>query len=273
MRPSTLAPSHALLLMLSSLMLSFGAGCNTSEPEPAPLPRGPALAGLQGQTVGAPSIPEGHRGPNDLLRHTVFFKFKESSSPEDVQSVVDAFRVLPEKIDAIKEFEWGVNDSPEGLDDGFTHCFRLSFADEAGREEYLPHPAHSGDFADVLRPHMEDVFVIDYDGQKTDAAGPEQLRHYVFIKFKEDTTEDQKNEVISGFADLRASIDTIRGFEWGVNNSPEKHDDGFTHAFCLTFTTDEGRKKYLEHEEHVAFAERLKPIVEAVRVLDYWIEP
>ena len=35
----------------------------------------------------------------------------------------DAFRALPSKIDAITELQSGLNNSPEGKDDGFTHCF------------------------------------------------------------------------------------------------------------------------------------------------------
>ena len=37
---------------------------------------------------------------------------------------------LPSKIDAIKDFEWGTNNSPENLAQGFTHCFFVTFADD-----------------------------------------------------------------------------------------------------------------------------------------------
>ncbi|WP_404309120.1 Dabb family protein [Neorhodopirellula lusitana] len=96
-----------------------------------------------------------------VLRHVVMFGFKESSSAEEVQKVVDAFAALPSKIDAIADLEFGVNNSPEGLNDGLTHCFLVSFASEADRETYLPHPAHKA-FVEVLKPHLEKVVVIDY---------------------------------------------------------------------------------------------------------------
>ena len=108
----------------------------------------------------APAADEaGQSQSGKLLRHAVFFAFKESSSEEDIQGVAAAFAALPSKIDSIVDFQWGTNNSPEEHDDGFTHCFLLSFADEAGRETYLPHPAHKGEFAGVLGPHMKDVFV------------------------------------------------------------------------------------------------------------------
>ena len=96
-----------------------------------------------------------------VLRHVVMFQFKDSASKEDVQSVVDAFRQLPSKINQIDSFEYGTNNSPEGLADGFTHCFLVTFKSEKDREIYLPHEAHQA-FVEVLKPHLEKVMVIDY---------------------------------------------------------------------------------------------------------------
>lgn len=96
-----------------------------------------------------------------MLRHVVMFQFKESSGEADVQKVVDAFRELPSKISEIADFEYGVNNSPEGLDGGLTHCFLVTFKSEADRDAYLPHPAHKA-FVEVLQPHLEKVTVIDY---------------------------------------------------------------------------------------------------------------
>lgn len=96
-----------------------------------------------------------------MLRHVVMFQFKESSSEADVQKVVDAFRALPTKIPQIADFEYGTNNSPEGLNEGLTHCFLVSFKSEKDREVYLPHEAHKA-FVDVLKPHLEKVLVIDY---------------------------------------------------------------------------------------------------------------
>ena len=95
------------------------------------------------------------------LRHVVLFKFKDDTKPEDVKKVEDAFRALPSKIPTIKDFEFGTNNSPEKLADGFTHCFFLTFDNAEGRAVYLPHPAHKA-FGKVLRPHLDKVLVVDY---------------------------------------------------------------------------------------------------------------
>ncbi|EMB13945.1 Dabb family protein [Rhodopirellula europaea] len=99
------------------------------------------------------------------LRHVVMFGFKEASSDADVQKVVDAFRNLPNEIPEIADFEFGTNNSPEGLNDGLTHCFLVTFNNEKDRETYLPHPAHKA-FVEVLKPHLEKVVVIDYWADK-----------------------------------------------------------------------------------------------------------
>ncbi len=100
-----------------------------------------------------------------LLRHVVLFKFKESSTAAEIKRVEDAFRALPSQIKEIKAFEWGTNNSPENLNQGFTHCFFVSFSSEKGREVYLPHPAHQA-FVEVLKPHLDKVLVIDYWAEK-----------------------------------------------------------------------------------------------------------
>ena len=95
------------------------------------------------------------------LRHVVLFQFKEETTSAQIQEVVDAFCALPGKIDVIRGFEWGTDVSVEGKADGYTHCFFVTFGDEAGRDAYLPHPDHKA-FGALLRPHLDKVLVIDY---------------------------------------------------------------------------------------------------------------
>lgn len=95
------------------------------------------------------------------LRHVVFFKFKPGTSAETLKQITDAFTALPGKIDVIRDFEWGTDVGVEGLSKGFTHCFFVTFADAAGRDAYLPHPAHK-EFVDLVKPHLDDVCVVDY---------------------------------------------------------------------------------------------------------------
>ena len=98
-------------------------------------------------------------------RHNVIFQFKADAPAEKVRGVVEAFKALPGKLPAIQAFEWGTNVSPEGLDQGFTHIFTLTFASkEALEKQYLHEPAHQA-FVALLPDILEKVLVLDYVGQ------------------------------------------------------------------------------------------------------------
>ncbi|MGD8786807.1 MAG: Dabb family protein [Phycisphaerales bacterium] len=99
--------------------------------------------------------------PKQALRHVVLFKFKDGTAGQQIRDIENAFCALPGKINTICDFEWGTDVSVENLQQGFTHCFVLTFRNEAGREIYLPHPAHK-EFGRMLGPHLDKVLVIDY---------------------------------------------------------------------------------------------------------------
>jgi len=96
-----------------------------------------------------------------LLRHVVLFKYKDQSTAADIKKIEQAFRELPSKINLIKDFEFGVNNSPENLNQGLTHCYFLTFSSAKDRDAYLVHPAHKA-FTDIAGPHIDKVTVVDY---------------------------------------------------------------------------------------------------------------
>lgn len=105
------------------------------------------------------------KNPNlGKVRHVVLFKFKDTATKEQIKAVEDAFRALPSKIPQIRDYEWGTNNSPEGLSQGFTHCFFLTFDTDKDRDAYLPHPDHKA-FGQTLGPVLDKVCVIDYKAQ------------------------------------------------------------------------------------------------------------
>lgn len=114
-----------------------------------------ALA-LIGCATGAEKAP-----PAGVLRHVVMFKFKDDARPEQIREVESEFRALKSRIPGVLSLEWGTNVSPEGLNQGFTHCFFVSFPDAKARDAYLPHEAHQN-FVKILRPVLDKVLVVDY---------------------------------------------------------------------------------------------------------------
>jgi hypothetical protein len=101
------------------------------------------------------------KAPEKLLRHVVLFNFNDTATEDTIRKIEQAFANLPDRIPEIYSFEWGTNNSPEGLDKGFTHCFLVTFLSEEDRAVYLPHPAHQ-EFVELIGPYVEDVTVVDY---------------------------------------------------------------------------------------------------------------
>lgn len=95
------------------------------------------------------------------LRHIVLFKFNEESTQADIDRIIKSFSNLPSKIESIKDFECGLNNSTEALNKEFTHAFFLTFDTQEGLDKYLPHPSHK-EFVSSLEPHVADVLVFDY---------------------------------------------------------------------------------------------------------------
>ena len=100
-----------------------------------------------------------------VLRHVVMFGWDAGTDSAAIKKIIEEFRLLPGKIDQIKAFEWGINNSPETLNQGLTHCFFLTFSSEKDRNDYLVHPAHKA-FVALEKPGLTKVTVLDYWSQQ-----------------------------------------------------------------------------------------------------------
>ena len=96
-----------------------------------------------------------------VLRHIVLFKYKPEVTPAQLDEINRAFQDLKQQIPEVRDFERGINNSPEGLDKGFTHGYLITFSSEEDRAAYLPHPAHKK-FVELLGGKLDEPFVFDY---------------------------------------------------------------------------------------------------------------
>ena len=230
----------------------------------------PCVMFAAGEAVGAAA-----GAPRRVLRHVVLLKFKDSVPPDKVKQLEDGFRALPGKIDAVVDFEWGKDVSVEGLAQGFTHCFRVTFRDAQGRAAYLPHAAHK-EFVTAIKPNLEKVLVVDYETELTDKAAKQHrdprrvLRHVVLFKYDEMSDARAVAGIKTAFQSLPDQVDAIYDFECGDEVSVEGLAEGFQHCFCVTFEDDKARRAYLPHPKHKEFGSVLKPHLDKVLVIDYW---
>jgi hypothetical protein len=95
------------------------------------------------------------------------------------------------------------------------------------------------------------------------------VRHVVSFKFKKDAAPADIRKVEEAFAALKTKIPQIQSLEWGTNVSGENLDKGFTHMWVVSFADAAAVKTYIDHPDHQAFVQLLKPTLEDAFVIDF----
>lgn len=98
-----------------------------------------------------------------MIEHLVLFKLKPGTTEAQIKTLTDALLSMKSQIPGILEISAGVNNSPEGKDQGFNFGLLVRFEDAAARDGYLPHPVHVQTGKDHIRPLVEDVLVLDFE--------------------------------------------------------------------------------------------------------------
>lgn len=92
----------------------------------------------------------------------VQIKFKPQVTQEQIAELFRLLAALRRSISGITDFTGGPNSSPEGLNQGYTHGFLITFETAAARDAYLPHPEHESVKAQLL-PCLDGVLVFDWE--------------------------------------------------------------------------------------------------------------
>jgi len=96
-----------------------------------------------------------------MLKHILLVKFTEQTSKQDLAKLEQAFYQLKTDIAGIETIEFGENNSPEGLNKGYSHAIVMCFSDLAARDSYLSNPYHEA-FKVLFVPMIDDILVFDY---------------------------------------------------------------------------------------------------------------
>ncbi len=88
------------------------------------------------------------------IKHAVIMKLKPSTSPQKVREIFAALENLRRVIPGLMDFSGGPYSSSEGLNQGFTHGFVMTFKDAASRDGYIPHPEHDK-VKELIIPELE----------------------------------------------------------------------------------------------------------------------
>ena len=94
------------------------------------------------------------------MRHTVLLRFKEGTSEEQIQSVLDGLATMPGEIDLIRRYEFGRD---LGIMEGNPEIALVADFDSVEDwRTYLAHPAHKAMVAERITPILESMTRVQY---------------------------------------------------------------------------------------------------------------
>jgi Stress responsive A/B Barrel Domain len=97
------------------------------------------------------------------IYHVVLVKFPADKAHRMADLTV-ALENLRKLLPGFKSCTGGPYSSPEGLNQGYTHGFVMTFADAAARDTYLTHPEHEK-LKQAFLPDLEGVIAFDFVGE------------------------------------------------------------------------------------------------------------
>jgi hypothetical protein len=94
--------------------------------------------------------------------HLVLVKFPPAKAHRMAELAI-ALDNLRKILPGFLSCSGGTYSSPEGLNQGYTHGFVMTFADPATRDRYLTHPDHEK-IKQAFLPDLEGVVAFDFEG-------------------------------------------------------------------------------------------------------------
>ena len=96
------------------------------------------------------------------VKHIALFSFRDSVKPDELANTLALIGSLPRLVPGILSYEAGSYSSPEGLNQGLTHGFIMTFKDAATRDAYLVHPEHER-IKSLVVLLLSNVVVFDFE--------------------------------------------------------------------------------------------------------------
>ena len=97
-----------------------------------------------------------------MIHHMVLIRFKPEITDERIEAFMDMVAELKQHVPGMRYFAAGKYASPEGLNQGYTHGFLITFESASVRDAYLGHPEHERVMQAIL-PHLDSVIAFDFE--------------------------------------------------------------------------------------------------------------
>src|SRR5262245_31730757 len=97
-----------------------------------------------------------------MIQHMVLLRFKPDISEQQIDRLFRQVDDLKNVVPGMRYFAGGKYASPEGLSQGYSHGFLVTFDDAAARNAYLAHPDHD-QVKDAIIPCVDAVVAFDFE--------------------------------------------------------------------------------------------------------------
>ncbi|NJO94016.1 MAG: Dabb family protein [Hydrococcus sp. RM1_1_31] len=96
------------------------------------------------------------------IQHIALIKFKPEVTSSKIEEILNSLAQLQHLIPGITYFASGAYSSNEGLNQGYTHGFLMTFESAEARDVYLPHREHERVKAEIF-PCIDNLIVFDFE--------------------------------------------------------------------------------------------------------------
>lgn len=96
------------------------------------------------------------------IKHFGVFQFQSHVTEDEITECFTALKDMVGIIPGLEEVLCGPYESDEGLNDGYTHGFVMTFESAAARDAYLPHPDHEV-VKKLILPRLARIVVFDFE--------------------------------------------------------------------------------------------------------------
>lgn len=96
-----------------------------------------------------------------------------------------------------------------------------------------------------------------------------KVKHIALFKFRPDVTPAEIQSLFDDILEMTEEIPGLEDYVAGENNSPEGQNQGYTHAFVMTFSDAAARDAYLAHPAHARVKLKILALIESGAVVDF----
>lgn len=197
-----------------------------------------------------------------MIDHLVLVKVKPGTPDDKIETVVTALRALT-SLDSVSELYAGpaVGTSSEG----WTHGLYARFASKDALQSYLVHEQHKHAADDLMKPIMDDLCVVDWEGEEDASKATSSevgVVHAILLKLKDGAEGGEGRAMAEKLRTLAGAVPGVHRLTVGENFATHV-TKGFTWGYVVALRGGEAELRAFEKDgrQVAVMEESVRPVV------------